>query len=91
MPSKGLEEKIHTMYEALINKSGLSSKQLIYQHFDFHTECSENSTPLMDLIENHIFPLQIKNGGIFYETIRVVAETCDGIVSTRLISSIGTL
>jgi hypothetical protein len=81
MPSKGLENKIHNTYETLIKKAGLSSKQLLYQHFDFHSECHVNSEPMMDLIEQRIFPEQIEHGGIFYETVRVVEEKFNNLVT----------
>ena len=40
-------------FESIHRQTNL--KQVMYRHFDFHSECSENSQPMMDFILNDVW------------------------------------
>lgn len=66
MPGKGLENKIHTMYEDMLKEAAFSDKLLEYKHLDFHKECAKNSDPLLDYINDFVYPDHIQTEGIFH-------------------------
>ena len=48
--AKALEKLLLDEYEKVLGESGLLHDRVHYYHFDFHVECHENSTPMMDYI-----------------------------------------
>lgn len=46
---------------------------------------------MVALINEDIFPNNIEPGGLYCETIRVIAEEYEGTVTQRLVSAVGTL
>ena len=52
---KAMEKLLLDEYEKLVHESGLEFDYLSYYHFDFHMECHENSTPMMDFITERLY------------------------------------
>ena len=59
------EKMLKTRYEEIFEKCGIKDKQLTYKYFDFHVECHKNSDPLMELVDNFVFPSNVEQAGIF--------------------------
>ena len=60
-----MERLLLDSYEKLLNTSGFKKEQLSYFHFDFHQECAKNTDPLLEMVDNYIWPEFISKMGIF--------------------------
>jgi len=74
-------------YEEMMQNSGIQNKQVTYKHFDFHVECHKNSEPMMELVENFVFPTNVAQSGIFAKTFRVITESVSGHKIERVIET----
>jgi len=82
-----MEKTLLDTYERTIGESGLLQERVHYYHFDFHVECEENSTPMMDYIRQ-LFPTHMNKMGIFIQNNQIVREkSASGLMETRSLVS----
>ena len=62
----------------------LRGEEFDYYHFDFHSECSQNSDPMMDYLKSLVLPAHMDKIGLFVQRNDIVSELSqDGTVETK--------
>lgn len=57
-------------------------------HFDFHAECAKNTDPLLEMVDNFIWPEYINKMGIFKQTNSVILkDEADGLLKLQIVIS----
>ena len=82
---KGLERTLFERQHAVMAETNLLGGQEIdYYHFDFHTECKENSDPMLEFLRVRVLPNHMERIGLFVMRNDIVEEVAqDGNLKTR--------
>ena len=66
--NRGLEKTLYEKQNSIMEETELFSKHLVeYYHFDFHSECHENSDPMLDYLKQMILPAHMNQIGMFVQ------------------------